>query len=256
MNNLIEIQDLQDIKPHVEAANEPIILVIEAGDEWFYGQVLDGVFGYRMGAETPKIRTIIRDFLKYETTQGRTPIVFLFRGISFPTTMQDQNDSFLENWVVHSTDHVAGKSILSSKRLYSHTCLQGQRISFRPFGREVLGEPPDYFDLINFAAVDGYGPEIVVASKEHGRFCSEMDEYHPGLRFYFKVTSLQKQAGYTPFMGGHAVRGSLSLDRVDHYIITPSDLKERPSWTPRTFTEAANQKFGERISDKADAGDA
>ena len=134
-------------------------------------------------------------------------------------------------------------------------CLRGEGISFRPFGREVLGEPPDYFDLINFAPVDAYGPEIVVASKEHSRFCSETDEYHPGVRFYFKVTSLQEQTGYTQFMGGHAVRGRLSLDRADHCIISPSDLRERSSWTPRTFTEAANQGFKERISDKTDAGD-
>ena len=129
-------------------------------------------------------------------------------------------------------------------------------MSFRPFGREVLGEPRDYFDLINFAPVDGYGPEIVVASKEHSRFCSETDEYRPGVRFYFRLTSLQEQAGYTPFMGGHTVRGSLSLDRVDHHIISLSDLADRSLWTPRTFTEAANQRFGERVSDKSTGGDA
>ena len=256
MNDVIEIAGLQGIIPHLEGAKEPIVLVLENGSESFCGQVVEGIFGYKMGVEAPKVGATIRDFVRYETAHGRTPIVFVLKGVSLPGTMQDQDESSSESWVVHSTDSVSGEAILDSRCLYSHSCLCSQDRSFRAFGRRALGEPEDYFDLINFASVEGFGPEIVVASKEHNRFCTETDEYQPGMRFYFRFTGLKEQTGYTAFMGGHAVRGSLSLDLIDHHVVSASDLPASSSWTPRTFTEAANQEFVKRISGTTNPADA
>ena len=55
-------------------------------------------------------------------------------------------------------------------------------------------------------------------------------------------------------MGGHAVRSSLFLNRVDYHTVSLSHLPDRLSWTPRTFTEAANERFEEMISKEPDAG--
>jgi hypothetical protein len=160
----------------------------------------------------------------------------------------DSRQGESEDWVVHSTDARAATTICEERCLRSSLSLQYQGIVFREFGREELIEPIDYWNLIHFSGVACCGPEVVVASKEHGRFCSETDEYHPGTRFYFRVSSLQEQAGYTPFMGCHTVRDRLSLDRVDHRIISSSDLRKKPWWTPRTFTDEANRMFREGFS--------
>lgn len=253
MNDLIKIQDLLDISPYLERVKKPIVLVIDGGNILFCGQILDGLFGYRIGIETGNLDGIIRDFHDYESSQGRTPLVFIFSRFSLSAPIRKNTAD--SNWVVHSTDDGCGQSILRKGMLCSHHHLRAMGIAFRQFGREVLGEPFDYFDLINFASCDGCGPEIVVASKEHGRFCTEDDEYHPGKRFYFRVADLQRQPGYTRFMGGQAIHGNLLLDRVDHCVVSVADLPEKQSWTPRAFTEEANQKFEELISNKPDAGD-
>ena len=243
----IRIENLSDVAGCVQDAAEPVVLVIEPGDVSFCGQVIDGLYGFRMGDRTPNLETIVRDFRNYEAPQGRTPMVFALKGALIPTTDQDAGNSSAE-WVVHSTDGDAGESILCSGRLLSHKRLREEGISFRAFGRGVLGEPPDYFNLIQFANAEEYGAEIVVASKEHGRFCSDADEYNPGVRFYFRVESLKEQPGYTAFMGGHAMRDGLSLDQIDYVNIRVEDLPEKPPWTPRKFTDAANRRFEEIIS--------
>jgi hypothetical protein len=248
MNEWIAIQHLREIERFASITNRPIVLVLEAGEASFCGQVHEGIFGYRMGSGTPGIRAIVKDFCDYARAQGRTPLLFALGDVSLLGEIQERDGAPLANWVVHSTDQDAGASICNTRRLWSRNGLRSQGIAFRSFGRAVLGEPSDYSDLVNFAPVSVDGPEIVVASKEHGRFCSTDDLYHPGTRFYFKVSSLQTQSGYTRFMGGHAVRDSLWLDQVEHHLVSLAHLLERPSWTPRTFTKEANRRFAELIS--------
>ena len=251
MHEIIMLETMEDAKAFVQNAYHPIVLMMDPDDVSFCGHVIGDVFGYRMGIETPNIRDVIRDFIDYESLHNRTPLVFMLKGTSFPAPSpadagsQPQND-----WVVHSTDVQAGEGVLTSGFLYSRRRLEEDNVTFRNFGRAAIGEPTDYSDLVNFATIDGYGPEIVVASKEHGRFCSEGDSYCPGARFYFRVGSLQQQPGYTRFMGGHAVRDSLPLDQVNHCVVTVTDVAQRPSWTPKAFTEVANKAFKQRIAEE------
>ncbi|MBN1918225.1 MAG: hypothetical protein JW889_09970 [Verrucomicrobia bacterium] len=218
--------------------------MIENSKESFSGQVLEGLFGYRLGRNWPNINDTVRDFLDYESSQNRTPFVFITTGASLPAPSPIKGTADgAEEWVVHSTDADAANAILEQGCLYSHRQLREQGVEFRAFGRHVLGEPPDYFDLIQFSSLGGIGPELVVASKQHGRFCSESDSYDPGAPFYFRVASLQKQPSHIRFMGGHAVRGHLELKHGEYRTVSRAELPDTTSWTPRTFTEAADGLF-------------
>lgn len=181
---VITIDQPQDIGTYVQCAPDPIILVIEPGRGMFCGLIQGPIYGYRIGIETPGLGEVIRDFQDYESAQGRTPLVFILRGLSLPAPLATAaENSVLPDWVVHSTDADAAESILRTGCLHSARRLQHLGIVFRPFGRAVLSEPADYYNLINLAPAEGYGPEIVVASKQQGRFCSEKDSYHPGVQF-------------------------------------------------------------------------
>ena len=198
-----------------------------------------------MGNQHADLARRIRDFKRYEQQQGRTPLIFVVDGAGIPTAPRDDT---MDGWVVHATDSEAGAFIRESGRLCSrrHLCTKG--IEFRYFGRKDLCEPEDYSDLINFAPLGHPAPELVVASKQHERFCSEADEYTPGIRIYFHILSLMALPAYVPFLGGHAVRGEVLLDEVRHSVLTASELDNHVPWTPKTFTMEADRHFRRRIS--------
>ena len=87
-----------------------------------------------------------------------------------------------------------------------------------------------------------------MASKEHERFCSETDVYSPGLRFYFRLSSLIMQPTYVAFLGGHAVCSFVELDKVDHVVVEATEFEQSTRWAPETFTDAGNELFEKRIS--------
>ena len=249
--NFIPFNADSDIEAAINNIDQPIPFVIESGDVNFCGQVLDGIFGYRRGINTPRLREILYDFKAYESSYGRTPLVFLRSGLTLPKAcMSENSQSFKEKWVVHSTDKEAGESILKCGCLFSWTYLQMAKMSFRTFGRTTLGEPLDYFNLIDFASVDAYAPECIVASKQHRKFCTKSTLYTPGIRFYIKVSSLCALPGYTPFLGHIRVREVVHLDAVQYHKITPADLGEEFQWTPQSFTDRANEKFQEWLVDR------
>jgi len=243
-----------DIETAITNIERPIPFVVEPGDVCFCGQVLNSVYGYRMGIKTPRLHDILRDFEEYESSHKRTPVVFVHKNVTLSHPRATGN-SVQEEWVVHSTDKDAGASILRSGCLFSRQHLEDTGISFSAFGRETLGEPRDYFDLIEFALVDDplflYSPECVVACKQQERFITKTDRYTPGIRFYFENASLRDLPGYTPFLGRTAVRKVVPLDRVHHWKITPADLGDKSEWTPESFTDAANERFREWISNKS-----
>jgi hypothetical protein len=117
------------------------------------------------------------------------------------------------------------------------------------FGREYLNEPSDYYDFIEFGDIDGYGGEIVVASKTQKRFVSKNNEYSPGGRIYIRKESLMKLDGYVDFLDHYCVKGMVELANVEYEIIEVNDFNER-KWTPRIFLEAANELFKQRIEEK------
>ena len=248
MNDSIPISNLADATEHIASAQNPVVFVVDKGDVNICGPVLDGVFGYRVGDKEPNLAGMLRDFRDYESQQGRTPLVFVLEGVSIgPSTREPPATA----WVVHATDHSAGDSILTSGQLCSRHCLHEHGLTYRSFGRQDLGEPPDYGDLINFAPIEQPGPELVVASKQHQRFCSVTDSYTPGMRFYFRVDSLMAHPSYIAFLGGHAVRGYMRLAEVEHCVVSASELDESVTWTPNTFTRAADSLFKKRISNQA-----
>lgn len=248
MNEYITIRDLCEARRHIGRFESPVVFVVEEGNVNFCGRVIDETFGYQVGNQQASVGRMIRDFKSYESGQGRTPLVFVFEGISIPSAVCD--DDTQDGWVVHATDTEAGASILKMRRLCSRHYLRLTGTAFRPFGRQELGEPADYSDLVNFAPLDRCGAEVVVASKQHEKFCSETDLYTPGMRFYFSVPSLAVHANYVAFLGGHAIRGFVVLDEVDHCVVTAAELGKNVAWTPKTFSEAADALFEEKISNQ------
>ena len=242
-----------DIEMTLPMIKRPIPFVVEPGDAYFSGQIFNGVFGYRMGTKTPRLHDILRDFEDYESSHQRTPVVFVHKNVTLShPCATGNNQSVREEWVVHSTDTNAGASILRSGCLFSRRHLEDTGISFSAFGRDTLGEPRDYSNLIDFASVDDplflYCPEGVVATKQHERFVTKTVRYTPGIRFYVENASLRDLPGYTPFLGRTAVREVVPLDKVHYWKITPADLGRESEWTPESFTDAANERFREWIS--------
>lgn len=242
----IRIQRLEDVTAFVDKVDKPIVMLVEHGKGIICGSMFRGVIGYRVGTATPNIRQVINDFLNYETAQRRTPLLFALGDCALPLEHVPAQDD--PEWLVHSTDDSAGQSVLETGCLYSRAALKAQGTAFRAFGREVLGEPADYHDLINLSPLDSCAPEIVVASKEHGRFCSEEAHYHPGIRFCFCVQDLVTQPGFVRFMGGIAIRHSLQLGSIRHVTVSASELPQSSSWTPKSFTAAANGLFRQKQS--------
>ena len=214
----------------------------------FCGRVIDETFGYRVGNQQANIERMIRDFKIYESDQGRTPLVFVFEGITIPSAICD--DDIQNGWVVHATDIDAGTSILKTQRVCSRNYLQARGTVFRSFGRQEIGEPVDYANLVNFSPINQFGAEVVVASKQKQEFCSETDIYTPGMRFYISIPSLMSLSNYVPFLGGHAVRGYFMLGEVDYCVVTAAEVEEKVPWTPKAFTEAANELFAKKISNQ------
>ena len=178
MCDFIQISNLSEMRPIAAAANAPVVFVLDQGDAIVCGcKATDGIFGYRVGDQVANVAAMIRDFRSYEARQGRTPLVFLLPGTSIPPAPRERDAA---GWVVHSTDSEAGNRILRSGLLCSRNHLNKLGIRFRAFGRTELGEPHDYADLVNFANPHEPWAEVVVASKQHGRFCSENDRYSPG----------------------------------------------------------------------------
>lgn len=250
MCDFIQISNLSEMRPITAAANAPVVFVLDQGDAIVCGcKATDGIFGYRVGDQVANVSAMIRDFRSYEARQGRTPLVFLLPGTSIPPAPRERDAA---GWVVHSTDSEAGNRILRSGLLCSRNHLNKLGIRFRAFGRTELGEPHDYADLVNFANPHEPWAEVVVASKQHGRFCSENDRYSPGVRLYFRIQALIDQPNYTRFLGGHAIRDFVELERVEHLAVTLENLGRRPDWTPSAFSREADRLF-ERLSGDASA---
>lgn len=245
MKTSMTIGDLSEIRERIAGIENPIVFIVEEGTGSFCGQVVDGTFGYRVGHQHPNVSAMIRDFQAYEARQGRVPLVFVFADAAIPHAMPDNPQ---DGWVVHATDPAAGASILAMRRLCSRHYLRSCGTAFRTFGRQELGEPPDYADLVNFAPLRQSWAEAVVASKQHGKFCSETDAYTPGVRFYFNIGSLMAQPNYEAFLGGHALRGFVELEHVIHCVVTATEVSGTGVWTPKSFTEAADRLFEGRYS--------
>ena len=70
------------------------------------------------------------------------------------------------------------------------------------------------------------------------------------MRSYFRISGLMSQPHYVAFLGGHAVRGFVMLDEVGHCVVTAAELDETLAWTPKAFTQAADDLFRERMSNQ------
>jgi hypothetical protein len=247
VNKGIHINTIDEIESYIKYTSNPILLIVKKGSasSGFYGEVFKNIFGSIFGDETKGLRRIIRNFFDYEYKMGREPFVFILGGaIIDDEDMNIDNDD--DKWVVHSTDKDALESIIKTGELLSRIELEKRGIKYLGFGREILNEPYDYYDLIEFGSIN-MQTEIIVASKEKKKFVTENEEYIPGGRIYIKKETLFEQTDYIEFLNHHCIKGHLHLNNVEYCIVTVKDF-EIKGWTPKSFLEEANKLFQDRLA--------
>ncbi len=235
MPDLIEISGTGEVDRHVSDRKGSIVMIIEPGNVMYCGKI-HGLFGYRVGAKAVGLKRIIADFIRYESEMGRRPFVFIISG----TSMNEQDPPFdmSGGYVVHSTDLRSGTQIRETGMLYSWKALRSKNIEFAEFGRGELGEPEDYRDLIDFGVMGHIAPEIVVASKQKGRFCREDETYTPGIRFYIPIDKITSSVNCISFLGRPTIRSSLDIASIGYRTVLGDSAH---AWTPRAFTEYADR---------------
>ena len=112
-------------------------------------------------------------------------------------SIQDNGDSYKlrENdpeFLVHSTNLTAWKSIQKDYFLKSSSQLDKENIDYISIGFQELKEPEEYKDFIMFGGF-GYFPEFIVLSQQKGRIVTDKDcTYEPGVRIYLDCHKMIK----------------------------------------------------------------
>ena len=78
--NYIQINQLEEIDGYLKDVKSPIILIINEGKQQRYGNVYKNIFGQWYGDQTKNLKSIIHNFINYESKQGRCPFGLLSRG--------------------------------------------------------------------------------------------------------------------------------------------------------------------------------
>ena len=239
-------------------------IALRDGDEreW-YGAGDNGLFAIHVWAGLPDVRERVADFVRYENTHGRVPIValperlaggrFVDEALSQVPVASLVRDSD-PRWVVHSTSEDAWRLIQSDGVLRALSELSDRGAQVGGLGIRDLGEPRDFAEHVALGRIDSLSAEIVVSSQQKRRLCDDPDaSYEPGVRLYFD--------GHAIITKGLAVRDGRHTLKVHRHLplrpflvaaIAAGDVRRpegKTAWTPRTFTAAANAAFFNAIED-------
>ncbi len=223
----------------------------------FVGTSESGLFHYQFDRNDPNVAAIVADFIRYENEHGRAPMLFFPEDIDvdawvahalsvtpLPHVIRDTDPEYL----VHSTSVEAGRQILRDRELksFSRLCREGSSPSWHHLRSDSLGEPSDYARHINFGPIDSPWVESVAASHADGRFLTPDDPYVPGYRFYVHGHKIIEAGLDVRVAGAVKVRDRLPLDPHLAAAISIQDAdphREAARWTPRMFTQEANNVF-------------
>ena len=232
------------------------MVLLDADDSNFYnGMMPYGLYVVRFGRRTPRLTHRIADFLRYESALGRTTIVWSEYPCDVDQTIQKalrttpaprlrrEYDPLV---AVHSTPENRVAGIVGAGEIRPASMLRRAGTVVRPVGFEVLGEPPEYIDMVHFTELGSATGEVVVLSHRDGRINTNFSApYTPGARIYVDFDRLLS-AGILCRDGLHVAmtRGPVSLERYAIDLLTEGDLPPRSEpWTPASFAEAADTEF-------------
>lgn len=215
-----------------------------------------GLFHYECSASDPCFDEALADFLRYEHSYGRVPILFDLdaaggcAGVAEAlarTPLPNVVRSSDPRYFVHSTSRAAGDQIRQDGAIKSWNFLEqeGRPPCWHKLKSAVLGEPAEYAHYVNLGSPGNPWTEVVTASHQAGKFLGPDDCYEPGWRFYFDAHRLIEAGRITRQFGCKAHR----LLPLEPFCVGQIDLSaveagQTAPWTPRRFAELADRAFG------------
>lgn len=203
----------------------------------------------------------LRDFVQYENSFSRTVI------LSAPGELLETAGEALEGrwdcrervvregdprYVVHSTTHVAWKSIRTMGLLLSAAQQRRQGMQVTEAGFRPMVEPPEYSQYVMLDVPEGCG-EMTICSRQTGRICRNPQEpYRPGVRLYLDAHRIIRD-GLAVRDGLHPIKVKRELALGPYLLaaLTPEDVDPgRRDWTPESFARAADEEFSRRMGEK------
>jgi len=217
------------------------------------GHSISGVFCHTARSINDISLDRICDFIVYENIKNRRPCIAVDETSDVRSAITERLNNFPKptlvrnsdpKWIVHATSFTNGKAIIADGKIKSQKILIDEKyLSNHQLGYSQLREPIDYLDHINFAVMESIWPEAVVSSNQSGSMGEFDEHYNPGFRFYIDAHDLIKSGLVVrtgaPFL---KVAGALNLNGSINYHIS-KEIFEEQTWTPRTFTVAANEVF-------------
>lgn len=239
------------------------LAIVPSGSVWI-GTSKAGLFHYKCSVDDPGLAENLADFLRYEQSYGRVPVLFGLDTIGGHACVADAlahtpppcairpTDP---KYFVHSTSRTAGDQIRQDGAIKSWYVLEqeGNPPSWHNLKSAVLGEPAEYPQYVNLGKVGSPWVEVVTASHQAGRFLGPDDSYEPGWRFYFDARGLIRAGMVTRVFGCKVHRvlplKSYCLGQID---VSAVKITDSASWTSRRFTELADGAFIHGLSKPAD----
>jgi len=240
-------------------ARYSLLVFLSADDERFSNRRLtNGVYSVQFGRRTPDLTTRVADFIRYETSMGRTTLLCT----EYPFDVESHVKHALASTpaperprprdpriVVHSTTADRLRSIMDCGAILPAAAVRQRLPEMALVGFEEFGEPEDYTRFVYFAPYGSPVGEVVVHSHQEGRVVTDFDAlYTPGGRIYLDFLAMLHD-GVLRRDGIHVAKahGAVALPSFCVDIITAPDIPESSQrWTPGTFSRAADALFASR----------
>jgi hypothetical protein len=223
----------------------------------WYGSSGDGPFSLHLWVGIPDARERLADFVRYENSQGRIPVVALPEKLGGESYVLDALDHVPDQgivreadprWVVHSTSTESWDGIRSDGALRALSELDTSEVPHAGLGFRELGEPSEFAEYVALAPFESLAPEIVVSAKQKGRVCDDPDApYRPQIRLFFDCHAIIRSR-LAVRDGRHAIKVHRRLPLTPFLVRSLDEDDVGPAagttgWTPRSFTRAANEVF-------------
>ncbi len=198
----------------------------------------------------------LNEFIVYETEHDRKVLLWFKEKKTFEVTMESIEDRFIKGnerivtrpyilthckaciekgcetgFLCHTSSIESAKSILQSGFLLS-ACRHREKsgIELSSESRNAAGDPLDYFYYVMLSYGNCIAGDRLVTERNLGRIPTDQDltqEFHPGVRYYFKTEALEKhpnyrQDGYHPCK----IKDCIDLDQYLFYCIVPQTDKK------------------------------
>ncbi len=226
-------------------------------DRYINGTSTSGLYNVVMHKNVDHMDQKVADFIHYENYFNRSVILASNYELNierYIESIQDDGDLYKirdsdPEYLVHSTNLIAWKSIQEDYFLKSSSQLDSEKINYISIGFQELKEPKEYRDFIMFGGF-GYHPEFIVLSQQKGKIVTDKDcAYEPGVRIYLDCHKMIKDR--IIFRDGlHKIKVKSKLDlkkyMIDSATIQDIDNNNSKIWTPESFARECDKYFIEQ----------